>query len=91
MAQIKRYPLRNQLRAEASSYIQYFRKGELRRAGLGLSFWFDPNGASITEIPMDDREMTFMIKSQSSDYQDLAVQGSVYLARCKRGNPWSAC
>lgn len=77
MAQIKRYPLRNQLRAETSSYIQYFRKGELKRSGRGLSFWFDPNGASITEIPMDDRELSFMIKSQSSDYQDLAVQGSV--------------
>ncbi|MEP0506298.1 MAG: SPFH domain-containing protein [Paracoccaceae bacterium] len=77
MAQIKRYPFRNQLRAETSSYIQYFRKGDLKRSGRGLSFWFDPNGASITEIPMDDRELSFMIKSQSTDYQDLAVQGSV--------------
>ena len=77
MAQIRRYPFRSQLRAETSSYIQHFRKGERKRAGLGLSFWFDPNGASITEIPMDDRELSFMIKSQSSDYQDLAVQGSV--------------
>jgi len=77
MAQIKRYPFRNQLRAETSCYIQYFRKGALRRSGRGLSLWFDPNGASITEIPMDDRELTFMIKAQSSDYQDLAVQGSV--------------
>ncbi len=77
MAQIKRYPVYNLLRAEASSHIQYFRRGKLRKAGRGLSFWFDPHRASITEIPMDDREMPFMIKGQSSDYQDLAVQGSV--------------
>ncbi len=77
MAQIKRYGLLNQLRAEASSHIQYFRKGEVRRAGRGLAFWFGPNGASITEIPMDDRQLMFMIRGQSSDYQDLAVQGSV--------------
>lgn len=77
MAQIKRYVVANQLRAEASQHIQYFRKGALKKSGRGLSFWFDPNGASLTEIPMNDRELIFMIKGQSSDYQDLAVQGSV--------------
>lgn len=77
MAQIKRYILRNRLRAEASSFVQYFRKGKSVRSGSGLSFWFDPDGASISEIPMDDRELTFMIKGQSSDYQDLAVQGVI--------------
>ncbi|TQV78468.1 SPFH domain-containing protein [Denitrobaculum tricleocarpae] len=77
MAQIKKYPLLSQLRSEASSYVQYFRKGKTVRAGRGLSFWFDPTGASISEIPMDDRELNFMIKGQSSDYQDLAVQGVV--------------
>ncbi|MEM9582163.1 MAG: SPFH domain-containing protein [Pseudomonadota bacterium] len=77
MAQIKRYVFANQLRAEASQHIQYFRKGTLKKSGKGLSFWFDPNGASLTEIPMNDRELIFMIKGQSSDYQDLAVQGSV--------------
>lgn len=77
MAQIKRYVIANQLRAEASQHIQYFRKGTLAKSGRGLSFWFDPNGASLTEIPMNDRELIFMIKGQSSDYQDLAVQGSV--------------
>ncbi|KIC38245.1 SPFH domain-containing protein [Leisingera sp. ANG-M7] len=77
MAQIKRYVVANQLRAEASQHIQYFRKGVLKKSGRGLSFWFDPNGASLTEIPMNDRELIFMIKGQSSDYQDLAVQGSV--------------
>ncbi|SEW46079.1 SPFH domain / Band 7 family protein [Cognatiyoonia koreensis] len=77
MAHIKRYIFANQLRAEASQHIQYFRKGTLRKSGRGLSFWFDPNGASLAEIPMNDRELIFMIKGQSSDYQDLAVQGSV--------------
>jgi regulator of protease activity HflC (stomatin/prohibitin superfamily) len=77
MAQIKRYVFANQLRAEASQHIQYFRKGVLMKSGRGLSFWFDPNGASLTEVPMNDRELIFMIKGQSADYQDLAIQGSV--------------
>ena len=77
MAQIKRYVVANHLRAEASKHIQYFRKGVLKKSGRGLSFWFDPNDASLTEVPMNDRELIFMIKGQSSDYQDLAVQGSI--------------
>lgn len=77
MAQIKRFFIVNRLRAEASQHIQYFRKGVLKKSGRGLAFWFDPDGASLTEVPMDDRELIFMIKGQSSDYQDLAVQGSV--------------
>ncbi len=77
MAQIKRYIFANHLRAEASQHIQYFCKGKLKKSGRGLSFWFAPDGASLTEVPMDDRELTFMIKGQSSDYQDLAVQGSI--------------
>lgn len=77
MAQIKRYPFLSHIRAEASSHIEYFRNGTLRKSGRGLSFWFDPAGASIGEIPMADRELTFMVKNQAADYQDLAVQGSI--------------
>lgn len=77
MAQIKRYPFARHIRAEASSHVTYYRGGEARKSGRGLSFWFDPNGASISEVPMADRELTFMVKNQSADYQDLAAQGTV--------------
>ncbi len=76
MVQIIRYPALRHLRADASSHIRYFRKGELKRAGRGLAFWFRPDGASIAEIPMDDRQLSFLIKGQSVDFQDLAVQGT---------------
>jgi regulator of protease activity HflC (stomatin/prohibitin superfamily) len=77
MAQIKSYPMVRHLRADASAHIQYFRRGQRHLSGRGLAFWFAPDGASITEIPMDDRSMNFMVKGQSSDYQDLAVQGTI--------------
>ncbi len=77
MAQITRYPFASHLRAEASSHIRHYREGKIRREGRGLSFWFDPTRGSIIEVPLADRELTFLVKSQSSDYQDLAVQGTV--------------
>ncbi|WP_338550310.1 hypothetical protein [Roseovarius phycicola] len=84
MAQITRYPFASHLRAEASSHIRHYREGKIRREGRGLSFWFDPTRGSIIEVPLADRELTFLVKSQSSDYQDLAVQGTV-LWRVARG------
>ncbi|MCP4073378.1 MAG: band 7 protein [Hyphomicrobiales bacterium] len=77
MVQIRKFPFIRQIRADASSYIQYFRKGKLERNGRGLAFWFLPNGASITEIPIDDRQLSFMLKGQSIDFQELALQGTV--------------
>jgi hypothetical protein len=77
MVQIKNYALVRKLRADTSSHIQQFRKGRQIRSGRGLAFWFMPDGASISEVQMDDRELPFLLKGQSSDYQDLTVQGII--------------
>ena len=77
MAQIRRFPLFSHIRSEASSHLTYHRRGTLRRSGRGLAFWLDPSVASISEVPMADREMTFVVNAQSADFQDLAVQGSI--------------
>ena len=77
MVEIRSYPFVRHLRADAVDHIQYFRKGNRVRSGRGLAFWFRPEGASIMEIPMDDRALPFLVKGQSADYQDMTVQGSV--------------
>ncbi|MES0824833.1 SPFH domain-containing protein [Ruegeria sp. SCP11] len=77
MAQITRYPFIRHLRADASSHVQQYRKGQRARSGKGLSFWFAPAGTSLSEIPMDDRVLPFLLKAQTADYQDLTVQGSI--------------
>lgn len=77
MVDIKKYPGFRQLRAEASSHIQYFRKGKLERTGRGLAFLFLPDGASISEIPTDDRQLSFFFKGESADFQELSVQGTL--------------
>ncbi|WP_029064267.1 SPFH domain-containing protein [Labrenzia sp. DG1229] len=77
MAQIQRYPFLRHIRADASSQVQQFHKGRRVRSGKGLSFWFLPARTSLSEIPMDDRTLPFLLKGQSRDYQDLTVQGSI--------------
>ena len=77
MAQITKYPFIRHLRADASSHIQQYRNGKRVRSGKGLAFWFSPAGTSLSEIPMDDRVLPFLLKGQSADFQDLSVQGSI--------------
>lgn len=77
MAHISRYPFVRHIRADATSHIQYFKDGKRIRSGRGLSFWFLAQGASISEVPLDDRELPFLVKGQSSDYQDLTAQGAI--------------
>jgi regulator of protease activity HflC (stomatin/prohibitin superfamily) len=77
LADIKRYPFIRQLRCDASSHVQRFRKGRRVQSGRGLAFWFLPAGASISEIPMDDRELPFIFTTRSSDFQEVTVQGTI--------------
>lgn len=75
MAEIKRWGPFRQLRSDASVHIQRFRNGKPVQAGRGLAFWFMPDGASIAETPMDDRDLPFIFHSRSKDFQELVVQG----------------
>ncbi|MFT4543094.1 MAG: regulator of protease activity HflC (stomatin/prohibitin superfamily) [Planctomycetota bacterium] len=75
MAHISNYPILRHLRSEPSRYIIQFTRGDVKRSGKGLSFWFHPLSTSIAEVPCDDREQAFMFHGRSSDYQDVSVQG----------------
>lgn len=77
MATIRRYGFLAQLQSEASRHVLRYRKGRLRQSGRGLVFWFQPETASIAEMPMDDREMTLFVKGRSQDFQAVAVQGTI--------------
>ena len=77
MATIRRFGVLSQLRSEASRYVIRFRNGRARQSGRGLVFWFRPETASVSEVPMDDREMTLFVRGRSQDFQTVAVQGSV--------------
>lgn len=77
MAQISVYPFVSRLRTDTSSFVQLYRNGVQVQAGRGLTFWFQQDGASITEMPVDDRQTQFVIKGPSADFQEITVQGAV--------------
>jgi regulator of protease activity HflC (stomatin/prohibitin superfamily) len=54
-----------------------YRRGELVREGTGLAFWFRPIHTAIAEVPVDDRELPFLFRVRSADFQEVTVQGAI--------------
>jgi len=77
MSDIKRYPIISHLRAEPTTFVLRYRKGELVRSDRGGTFWFRPINTALAEVPVDDREQSFMFTGRSADFQDVAIQGTI--------------
>jgi regulator of protease activity HflC (stomatin/prohibitin superfamily) len=77
MADISKYPGIRHLRSRPTAYLQHIRHGRIVRDGTGLSFWFRPLTAVLSEVPVDDRELPLLFHARTSDFQDLAVQATL--------------
>jgi regulator of protease activity HflC (stomatin/prohibitin superfamily) len=77
MAEIRSYSFLRHLRAEPNQQVLRYRRGRLVASGRGLAFWFTPLNTSISVVPVDDRELAFLFRGRSRDFQDAVVQGVV--------------
>lgn len=65
------------LRGAPTAHIRHHRAGTLAHDGTGLSFWYRALSATLSEIPVDDRELTMTFHARTSDFQDVSVQATV--------------
>jgi regulator of protease activity HflC (stomatin/prohibitin superfamily) len=77
MADITKYPFTRHLRGIATMHVRHLRRGKLVHDGTGLSFFFRPLSAVLSEVPVDDRELPLLFHARTADFQDMAVQASV--------------
>lgn len=77
MADITRFPFFRHVRVPPSAWVMLHKGGQLTRSGRGLAFWFMPLGASLSVIPLDDREQPILFKARTADFQEVAVNGVV--------------
>ena len=77
MADITRFLILRHLRAGPTAHVRHQRNGRLLHDGTGLSFWFRPLAAAISEVPMDDRELPLLFHGRTRDFQDVAVQAAI--------------
>lgn len=77
MADVRSYVLVRHLRGAPTLHVRHVRHGKLAHDGTGLSFFFRPLSAVLSEVPVDDRELPLVFHARTADFQDLAVQASV--------------
>jgi regulator of protease activity HflC (stomatin/prohibitin superfamily) len=77
MAEIKNFVVCRHVRAEHSAHLLVYRRGALSKSGRGLGFWFMPLTTSVAEVPVDDRELSFMFHAKSNDFQEVSAQGVI--------------
>jgi regulator of protease activity HflC (stomatin/prohibitin superfamily) len=74
MADIERRLGLRHLRGTPTAYLRWVRNGKLVQEGTGLSFWFRPLTAVLSEVPVDDRELPLLFHARTADFQDVTVQ-----------------
>lgn len=70
------------IKSDPSTYLIQYRNGEIRRKGVGLSFFYYAPATSLVAVPVGSQDVPFMIKESTSDFQEVTVQGqAVYQVR----------
>src|SRR5690242_21406944 len=77
MAVISNYPFVRHLRVSPTAHIRALSRGKVVHDGPGLAFWFRPLPASMSEVPLDDRELPLLFHARTSDFQDVTVQATI--------------
>jgi regulator of protease activity HflC (stomatin/prohibitin superfamily) len=77
MADVTRRLHLRHLRGTPTSWVSYTAGGKTKRAGTGLSFWYRPLTAVLSEVPVDDRELPLLFHARTEDFADVTVQATV--------------
>jgi regulator of protease activity HflC (stomatin/prohibitin superfamily) len=77
MAEIHRYPFVWHVRSGTTDHLVHVRRGRTVHSGPGQAFWFRPLSAALSEVPIDDRELSLLFHARTADFQDVAVQATV--------------
>lgn len=62
------------LRAGPNEYVLHFKSGKVTRRGAGVSYWFRPLVGSVSMVPVEDLQTTFILTERTGDLQQVAVQ-----------------
>jgi len=62
---------------DSMTYAIHYQKGKIKREGKGLSFFYYSPSSSLTAIPLGSRDVPFIFKDTSLDFQEITVQGQI--------------
>lgn len=73
MATITTRPFVRHLSTTPTMHVTHLRRGTLRHTGAGQAFWFRALDAAISEVPLDDRELSVVVSLRTADLQQLSA------------------
>jgi len=77
MADVTRRMFLRHLRGAPTTWVRHVVRGKVAHEGTGLSFWYRPLTAVISEVPADDRELPLLFHARTADFADVTVQATV--------------
>ena len=77
MATIRRLGRLRHLSTTPTRHVVHLNRGRVRHCDAGLSFWFDPWSSTVSEVPIDDRELSLVARARTADLQDVTAQVTV--------------
>jgi regulator of protease activity HflC (stomatin/prohibitin superfamily) len=65
------------IKVDPTEYIIQYRKGQVVKEGLGLSFFYFAPNTSLVSVPLASHDEGFMFQLITGDFQQVTVQGQV--------------
>lgn len=63
-------------RFDSNTYVLRYKNGKVAAEGRGLAFWYYAPTTSVAAIPLGSRDVQFIFKDTTSDFQTITIQGS---------------
>ena len=67
----------NFIKSDPSTHIMQYKRGEVVKQGVGMSFYYYSPNSSLVAVPVTSKELPFAFRLQTEDFQKVTVQGQV--------------
>jgi hypothetical protein len=65
------------IKVQPTTYLLQYRRGQVVREGIGLSFFYYAPTTSLVAIPVGTTDVPFIFEEPTADYQTVTLQGQV--------------
>jgi hypothetical protein len=65
------------IKVQPTTYLLQYRRGQIVREGVGLSFFYYAPTTSLVAIPVGSIDLPFIFEEPTGDYQTVTLQGQV--------------
>lgn len=65
------------IKFDSMTYVLYFKNGDIKKEGRGLSFFYFSPNCSIVAIPMGSNDLPFIFSESTNDYQTVNIQSQI--------------